>query len=324
MKTPSLSRTLRAIALFAAVACPLAQAQDGKVVRIIVPYPPGGATDALARTLATKLGPELDQNVVVDNRPGASGQIGTAFVKGAPADGSTFLFTSDHPIVTLPHLVAKAGYEPLKDFVAVGQVARFSLALSVASSTGAKTLNDFSGYVRANPAKASYGVPVVGGFPSSVGVAVARKIGVPMVAVPFPGSGPVVLNVAGNQVIAGVTGLGDALPLAKAEKVRIVAITGAQRSKIFPDIPTFEELGYPGLAVASWYAFFAPAGTPRAVAQRFNTALVKVLNDPEVKARILEMSIDWAPTTLDESAAEFKAAAGYWTEAAKSPDFVRP
>jgi tripartite-type tricarboxylate transporter receptor subunit TctC len=302
----------------------LAAAQGPATVRLVVPFPPGGATDALARLLAPKLGAELNQNVIVENRPGASGQIGTAFVKAAPTDGSVLLFTTDHTIVTVPHLVPSSGYEALRDFVAMGQVARYPMALTVAPGTGAASLADFANYVKAHPGKANYGVPVVGGFPSTVGMSVARRIGVPMVAAPFAGSGPVVANVAADQLTAGVTGLGDAMPMHKGGRVRVVAITGTQRSPMLPGVPTFQELGYPGLTLRSWYGFFGPKALPAPAAERFNRALLKVLADPEVKLRVAELSMEIAPTTLAEAAAEFKTAADFWTEAAKSPDFVRP
>lgn len=317
------TRRAAAAAILALSTC-LSWAQGGGTVRLIVPFPPGGATDALARALAPKLSTQLGQNVIVENKAGASGQIGTAFVKSAPADGSVFLFTTDHTIVTVPHLVANAGYEPLRDFVAVGQVARFPLALTVGPATGAKSLADLATYVKANPGKGNYGVPVVGGFPSTVGVMVARRIGVPMVAVPFPGSGPVVTNVAADQVTAGVTGLGDAMQMHKGGRVKVVAITGTRRSAILPNVPTFEESGYPGLTLNSWYGFFAPKALPAQQALRFNRAVAAALAEADIAQRIAELSMEIAPTTLPEAAAEFKTAADFWTDAAKSPEFVRP
>ncbi len=317
------SMMVAALGVALSLGASLAPAQE-RTVRIVVPFAAGGATDALARTIANRLGPELGQNIIVENKPGAGGQIGTAFVKGAPADGSVYLFTPDHTIVTIPHLVANAGYEALKDFVAVGQVARFPLALAVSPSTGAKTLPAFAAYLKANPGKAAYGVPVVGGFPSTVGTAVARKVGVSMVAVPFAGSGPAVMNAAGGHVASSVTGLADALPLAKTGQVHIAAITGTRRSSVLPEVPTFEELGYPGLDANSWYAFFAPKALPAAAAQQFNQALRKAMDAPDVRQKIADLSIEFAPTTLAEAEAEFKAAAAYWDKAAQQPDFVRP
>lgn len=311
------------LALLALVAS-AAFAQDAKTVRLVVPFPPGGATDAIARMVAPKLAQELGQTVIVDNRTGASGQIGTAYVKSAAPDGLTYLFTTDHTIVTLPVLVAGAGYDPLRDFTAVGQVARFQLALTTSATAQATNLAGFKDLVRASADRASFGVPVVGGFPSMVGVALQKSIGLPLTAVPYRGSGPVVTDVAGGQVTAGVTGLADAMPMAKGGRVRIFAVTGLKRSSVVPDVPTFEELGVSGLTIDSWYAFFAPAGLPAATAERFNQALAKVLADGEIKQKIADLSIELAPTTLKQADDVLKSAAGYWLNASKQPDFVRP
>lgn len=302
----------------------VAFAQEAKTVRLVVPFPPGGATDAIARMLAPRLAQELGQPMIVENRTGASGQIGTAHVKSAPPDGLTYLFTTDHTVVTLPVLVAQAGYDPLKDFVALGQVARYPLALTTAATNPANSLAGFKELVRANADRASFGVPVVGGFPSMVGVALQKSMGLPMTAVPYRGSGPVVTDVVGGQVTAGVTGLADAMPMAKGGRVRIFAVTGLKRSSVVPDVPTFEELGVPGLTIDSWYAFFAPAGLPVATAERFNQALAKVLAEREIKQKIAELSIELAPTTLKQADDVLKSAAHYWLNASKQPDFVRP
>lgn len=316
----TLIAALCAVAAFSAPAPALAQAG---VIRIVVPFPAGGGTDALARTIAPRLAADLGQNVIVENRPGAGGQIGTAAVKAAAADGSTYLFTPDHPIVTLPHVVDKAGYEA-RDFVAVGQVARFALALSAGPATGARTMAEFAAFAKANPDRASYGVPYVGGMASTAGVAISKKLGVKLVAIPYQGSGPVVLAVAADHVASGITGLAEALPLAQAGKLRVLAVSGQRRSPQLPDVPTFEELGYAGLTISSWYAFFAPKALPPATAQRFNLALQKALAAPEVKQKIADLAIEYAPTSLDEAGAELHKAAAFWNEAAKSPDFVRP
>jgi tripartite-type tricarboxylate transporter receptor subunit TctC len=299
-------------------------AQETKPARIIVPFPAGGATDALARLLAIKLGSELGQNFIVENKPGASGQIGTAFVKSSAPDGNTWLFTPDHTIVTLPRLVQKAGYEPLDDFVAAGLVARFPLALSVAPNTGVKSLQELTQFVRSQPGQGSYGVPVVGGFPSTVGVALSQRIGVPLVAVPFPGSGPALQQVAANQIMASITGLADAMPLAKAGRVKVVAVTGEKRSPFLADVPTFQELGISSLSIDSWYGFFAPKATAPAMIERFNHVLVKVLNESDVKQRIADFYIEQTPATLPEAQAEFRTATQFWLEASKSPSFIRP
>ena len=307
------------------LALPLALPSAAKAqTRILVPYPPGGATDMLARTLAPRLGAVLGQNFIVENRAGASGQIGTAALKGAPADGSVYLFSTEHTVVTVPFLFPKAGYDALKDFMAVGQVARFQLGMTVSPGTGAKSLSEFADFARANPAKANYGVPVIGGFPSTVGVAVSKKVGTPMTAVPYNGSGPVVQAVAADQVSSGITGLADTMPMVQAGRVRVVAVTGTKRSSVLPDVPTFEELGYPGMNVYGWYAFFAPKGLPPPVAEKFNKALATVLAEPEIRQRIRDLTTELAPTTLDEADRELRTSYDFWTRAANSPDFVRP
>ncbi len=315
---------LRLPLILLAFAATMAMAQDTRTIRLVVPFPAGGATDAIARMIASKLAQSFGQPVIVDNRTGASGQIGTAYVKSAPPDGLTYLFTPDHTIVTLPVLMDSAGYDPLKDFTAVGQVARFQLALSTSASGGVTNLSGFKEWARAHPDRANFGVPVVGGYPSMVGVALQKSIGVPMTAVPYRGSGPVVTDVAGGQVAAGVTGLADVLPMAQGGRARILAVTGRQRSSMVPDVPTFEELGVPGLTVDSWYAFFAPAGLPTATAERFNRALAKALAEQDIQQKIAELSIELAPTSLKEADDLLKGAARYWLDASKQPDFVRP
>lgn len=234
------------------------------------------------------------------------------------------LFTTDHTIVTVPHLVANAGFDALRDFVALGQVARFPLAVSVAANSAPKSLAELLAAYRADANRRNYGIPVIGGFPSTVGVALTKAAGTALVAVPFQGSNQVLLNVAGDQVAAGVTGLGDAVAMHTGGRVRILAITGTQRSPALPEVPTFEEQGVRGLNQVSWYAFFAPKALPAAAAERFNQALLKALDDPAIRRKVADLSVELAPTRLSESAAELKSAAEFWAEAAKSPDFVRP
>ncbi len=303
-----------------------AYAQDGRLVRLVIPFPPGGGTDSLARAIAPKLARELGSNVVVENRVGASGQIALNHVKAAPTDGTTVLLTSDHSIVAVPVLNPNAGYDARTDFTALGQVSRFQLALAIAPGTKARNMAEFASYIRANPTKANYGLPVVGGFPSTIGVTVAKKIGgTPMMTpVPFAGSAQLMQNILGDQVAGGITDMPTFIPMHRADKLRIVAVSGTRRAAALPDVPTFEELGYTGLSANSWYSFFGPKDMPRAVSERFNRALLAALADPEVKQRISDLGHEYAPLGLQESDAELKAAANFWVEAAKSPDFVRP
>jgi tripartite-type tricarboxylate transporter receptor subunit TctC len=294
-----------------------AAAQDFKnPIRIVIPFAPGGATDALGRLLGPRLGKELSQTVIIDNKPGASGQIGTAAVKAAPPDGATFLLALDHSVVVVPLITPTAGYDAMKDFVPVGQVARFQWTFAVPMSSPAKTLPEFVEFVRREPQNGNYGVPLIGGVPDIIGAAITRKANVKMEAIAFGGSAQMMPQLIGGQLASGVTGEPEGVTMSRGGKVRILAISGGKRSALLPSVPTFEELGFTGVNVNSFNAFFAPKGLPRPLAEKFNAALRTVLNDPEVQGRIKDMSLDLAPTDLDQSAGELAKSYAFWREAA--------
>lgn len=306
------------VGAMAALMAAAAGAQDFKhPIRIVVPFAPGGATDALARLLGPRLSKELNQTVIVDNRPGASGLIGTAAVKAAPADGSTFLLALDHSVVVVPLITPTAGYDAVRDFVPVGQVARFQWTFAVPLASPAKTLPEFVELVRKDPQQGNYGVPLQGGVPDIIGAAIARKASVRMEAIAFGGSAQMMPQLIGGQLASGVTGEPEGVQMAQGGKVRILAISGGKRSSLLPDVPTFEELGFTGVNVNSFNAFFAPKGLPPALAEKFNAALRTVLKDAEVQARIKDMSLDLAPTDLPQSNAELARSYAFWNDAAK-------
>ena len=303
-----------AVAVFAALA---AGAQDFKTpIKIVVPFAPGGATDALARLLGPRLGKELNQTVIVDNRPGASGQIGTVAVKAAPADGSTFLLALDHSVVVVPLITPTAGYDAVRDFVPVGQVARFQWTFAVPLTSSARSLPEFVDMVRKDPQSGNYGVPLQGGVPDIIGAAITRKANVKMESIAFGGSAQLMPQLIGGQLASGVTGEPEGVQMARGGKVRILAISGGKRSSLLPEVPTFEELGFTGVDVNSFNAFFAPKGLSPVLAEKFNTALRAVLKDAEVQARIKEMSLDLAPTDLNQSRAELAKSYAFWNDAA--------
>lgn len=295
-----------------------AQAQEFKTpIKIIIPFAPGGATDALARAVGPKLSKELNQTVIIDNKPGASGQIGTAAVKAAPADGSTFLLALDHSVVVVPLITPTAGYDALKDFVPVGQVARFQWTFAVPMNSPAKTLPEFVELVRRDPQNGNYGVPLTGGVPDIIGTAITRKAGVKMEAIAFGGSAQMMPQLIGGQLASGVTGEPEGVTMFRGGKVRILAISGGKRSTLLPEVPTFEEMGFGGVNVNSFNAFFAPKGLPRPLAEKFNLALRTVLKDPEVQAKIKDMSLELAPTDLVQSANELAKSYAFWHDAAQ-------
>ena len=290
-----------------------ASAQDFKgPVKIVVPFAAGGATDALARLLAPRLAKEIGQPIIIDNRPGASGQIGTAAVKAAPPDGSTLLLALDHSVVVVPLITPGAGYDALKDFAPVGQVARFQWTLAVPIGSPARTLPEFVEVVRKDPVKGNYGVPLTGGVPDIIGTAISRKASVKMEPIPFGGSAQLMPQLIGGQLASGVTGEPEGVQMLRGGKVRLLAISGGKRSSLLPDVPTFEELGFTGVNVNSFNAFFAPKGLPRPTAEKFNAALRTVLKDPEVQQKFREMSLELAPTDLEQSARELATSYAFW------------
>ncbi len=297
-----------------------AVAQDFKnPIKIVVPFGAGGATDVVARLLAPGLSKQMGQPVVVENKPGASGQLGTALVKSAPADGSTFLLALDHSVVVVPLMTPAANYDAIKDFVAVGQVARFQWTLAVPASSPAKNLNEFVDLVRKDPTQGNYGVPLQGGVPDIIGVALSRKANIKMESVAFGGSAALMPQLLGGHLAAGVTGEPEGLQMFKGGKVRILAISGGKRSAFLPAVATFEEQGFPGVNVNSFNAFFAPKALPRALAEKFNAALRATLADKEVQQKIHEMSLEYAPADLDESAREVAKSYEFWRKAGVTP-----
>lgn len=284
-------------------------------IKVVVPYAAGGGTDVLARLLAPGLSQALGQNVIIENKAGASGQIGTQLVQGAAPDGATLLFTVDHSLITVPLTVPDVRYDATTDFVALGQAARSAWTLSIPAGAAYRDFNAYATATKGDPLLRSYGVPFVGGAPEVVGSAIGKRLGVPMVAVPYSGSGPVIQNVMAGQVPAGITGMPEAMAVHRSGKARVVAVSGAARTPLLPDVPTFKELGIEGLEFHTFLGFFAPKKLPAPMAQEFNAALRKTLADPAVLERIRQMSLQPAPTTLEEASREVDEMARFWKAA---------
>jgi tripartite-type tricarboxylate transporter receptor subunit TctC len=298
---------------------PSAQAQEFKQgIRLVVPYGAGGSTDVMARAVAQTIAKELGQPVVVDNKPGANGQIGSQYVKSAPADGSTFLFTLDHSVIIVPQITPNVPYAP-KDFLPVGTAGRFQWVLVTPLSGPAKSLPEFVEAAKKDPALRNYGVPIVGGVPQVMGEALARKVDAPLTVVPFAGAAPLMPQLMGGQLSAGIVGVGEALSMSKSGKVRLLGISGSKRSAILPDVPTFEEMGLPGVSLGTFYTVYAPKDLPKPMAERFNKALRLAIADPAVEKRAQEMSIELYSPALDETQREMATVAAFWQRALKAP-----
>ncbi|MGD9945425.1 MAG: Bug family tripartite tricarboxylate transporter substrate binding protein [Burkholderiaceae bacterium] len=288
---------------------------------VLVGFPPGGATDVVARTLADKLKDALGQTVIVENRAGAGGQIATQQLKAAPADGSVVMLTIDHSHVIIPLTFKTAGYDPIKDFTPLAGVAMYRNALAVNTSLGATTMADFGKWLKANPSNANYGIPAVGSVPQFAGYILGQSLGTPMTSVPYKGGAPLVQDVLGQQVPAGIGSLTEFIDHHRAGKLRVLAVSGDTRSKIAPDIPTFQELGLKGIDKNPWLAFFGPRGLPPAFVERFNAAVRTALSQPDIVERLTKMGNEVAYTSPAELQEWVVSATQHWGAVIKASGF---
>ncbi|MET0543838.1 MAG: Bug family tripartite tricarboxylate transporter substrate binding protein [Variovorax sp.] len=292
-----LSRGVRgavALASFTAMAG-LAQAQGGQPIKLLVGFPAGAGTDAIARMLGEKLKDELGAPVVIENRAGAGGQIAAQALKVAPADGHTFFLSHDHSISILPQVVKNPGFNPQADFVPVAGFATFANVLAVSGATPAKTIDEYVKWVKTQRGgKDTIGVPAPGSIPEFLVKMIGDKYKIDVQAAPYRGSAPMTADMLGNQISAGIASVPDFIENHKAGKVRIVAVIGAKRQPLLPAVPTFTELGFPNLDDYPYYGVFAPVGTPQPVIDRFGAALQKVLAMPDIKEKLTTLGLNVA------------------------------
>ena len=296
-----------------------ASAQDGPV-RILVGSP-GGATDVIARLIVDRMKTSLGTTIVVENRPGASGMLAAEALKNAAPDGKTLMISPITVTVFAPLTQTKLRYDPIKDFAPVSLVATFQLALAVGPGSPAKTLHEYIAWVRANPAKATYGTPTAGGPPHFFGVMLARATGVDLAFVPYKGGAPLVNDLIGGQVPAGITALSELLKHHESGKVRILASSGSQRSPAAPQVPTFKELGFAAMEGMGWYAFHTTARTPRPIIDRLSTAIASAIKAPEVNERLLAIGLEPVGSTPDELASRVAEDTARWAPIVKASGF---
>lgn len=272
------------LSLVGALASPIALADVP--ARFMVPFPAGGAADAMARVLVEKLKEEMKQTIVVDNRPGASTRIAAELLKQAPADGNTVLMTLMDTMVIAPLVYSNLRYDPARDFAPITEIAEVTYGIAVRADQPYRNLGDYVQAAKADHAKATIGISGLGSALHFVSYEFSRKSGADMNIVPFHGGPAMVTSLIGGQIGAAVDGLGVFVKQHEAGKLRVLAVSGKRRVIQLPDVPTFQEQGFPSLVVGSYYALFAPAATPDAQVQRWNQAMRKVLALPEVRARI--------------------------------------
>ncbi|WP_425259517.1 Bug family tripartite tricarboxylate transporter substrate binding protein [Rubrivivax sp. RP6-9] len=293
----------------ALAAASLAQAQSwpSKPVTLLVPFPPGGSTDMIARTLAPKLQEQLGGTFIIENKAGATGTVGAGIVKRAPADGHTIFVSSLGPFVIAPHLIKNVPYDALKDFDPITVAVQAPNVLAVPAASPHKSLADVIAYHRANPGKMSFASSGNGSSDHLTAELFWQQTGTSGSHIPYKGGAPAMADLLGGQVDATFMNINTGITNIRAGKLRALAITSTQRSPLLPDVPTMEELGYKGVTVQSWQAFAAPAGLPADIKRKLHAAIAAGLNDPQVKSRLLDLGFEIVANTPEQFAA-FQAA----------------
>jgi len=285
------------------VLAPLAvAAQDwpAKPVRFVVPFPPGGSVDPLARLVGAKLGDSLKQPFIVENKPGAGGTVGTAFAAKSPADGYTFLFVFDSHAVN-PALVPNLPFDTARDFAPVMLVGTAPYAIATQAGKPWRGFADVVSASKAKPESVSIGSIGNGTLGHLLLVMAQQGGGFKVTHAPYRGGGPMVQDMLGGQIELGVGSVALLAPQVKGGKLRAIAVAGEQRSPALPEVPTLIEQGFPGLTAYAWWGIFAPAGTPKPILDKFHAELMKGFNQPEVRKTLTEtLGMDLALSTPDE------------------------
>ncbi|WP_027476763.1 tripartite tricarboxylate transporter substrate-binding protein [Curvibacter gracilis] len=315
---------LGSLALALTGLCGTTQAQPNASIRILVGFAAGGSSDMIARQLAQGLQQELGQPVVVDNKPGAGGQIAAQLLKAAKPDGQTLYLSNSHTMAMIPLTVLNPGYDAAKDFAPIGLVAVnpdvFVINPSVVGNPKAG-LKEFAQWAKGNPDRGNVGVPAPASAPDfAVGI-VAKALDADLRSVPYRGDAPVAQDVMAGQISAGIGSVGAMLQPAKAGKVRIVAVNGTSRLALLPDVPTYAELGIKGYEEMIYTGLFAPAGLPADLVQRYSTALAKVVKSEAFAEKLSAMGISAASSSPAELAARVAHTHKDWTVMVKNAGY---
>ena len=296
------------IALFAALASGgvLAQAFPAKPISLVVPFPPGGTTDVLARALAERLGPVLGQPVIVENKPGAGATIGADHVVKAKADGHVLLVGAVHHTIA-SSVFKKLPYDFQKDLAPITTIAMVPNVLVVNANTPAKNVNELVALLKAKPDQASYGSNGNGTAQHLIGTQFQGMTGTKVTHIPYEGSGPLATDLLGGQILMSFDTITPVLPHIKGGKLRPLAVTTSTRSPALPDVPTLDEAGLKGFNIGTWFGILAPAGTPKEVTERLSTEMVKIIHSPEFRKRMEEIGADPIGNTQEQMAQQIKS-----------------
>lgn len=303
-------------ALGIAVSGAYSQSYPTKPIRLIVPYPPGGGTDIIGRTVARKLSDVFGQQVVVDNRGGAGGTIGTEIVAKSPADGYTILMAPTSHVIN-PSIYSKLPYDTAKDFIPITLAASATIVLASHPSLPVKSVKELIAYAKRKPGQINFGSAGNGTVFHLTGELFKRQAGIDMIHVPFKGGGPTVANLVGGQVSLAFETMLALSPHIKAGKVRGLAVTSAQRSTVMPELPTIAELGFPDIVAENWYGFYAPTGTAKAVVTKLSTEIAKILKQRDVKETFQGLGTEVVGSTPEQLGDYVRKELAKWSKTAK-------
>ena len=306
-----------ALALVASTEAFAQAAFPTRTVTLMVGFAPGGGTDIAARIVAKQLATEFGQQVVVENRAGAGGNIATGAVARAAPDGYLISLATISSLTVQPHLNSKLPYDPRRDLAPLTMGVVFANVLVVHPSVPATTVAEFVALARAKPETIGYGTSGIGTTGHLAGELFRLMAKAPIVHVPYKGGGPAMTDLLGGQIPAVFASAPSALPQVKAGKIRALATTGSARSSFLPDVPTIAESGYPGYEAINWYAFVAPGKTPKDIVDRLNRDLVKSLNAPEIREQLLNNGMEPQPSTPEELARYMEREFATWGRVVK-------
>ena len=305
------------VAALGSVANVAAQQYPNKPIRMVVPFPPGGGNDAIGRLVAQKMSEGLGQPMVVDNRPGAGTTLGTALAAKSPADGYTILLSSVTSHALAPHLYEKTGYNPLKDFSGISMLATTPYILTVGATQPYRSVQDIITAAKAKPGGLTFASGGVGSNTHLSGAIFEELTGTNILHVPYKGSAPAITDLLGNVVTMMFDTATAATQHVLSGKLRALAVTGNRRLPDLPNVPTFAEAGVQNFNASSWYSIHVPAGTPAPIVARLNAEVKRVVNLPEVRAKLLAIGAEPVTSTPEQLDAFVKAEFSQWGQLIK-------
>jgi tripartite-type tricarboxylate transporter receptor subunit TctC len=294
-----------------------AQSYPAKAIRIVVPYPAGGTSDILARSVGQKLSEAWGQPVVVDNKPGANGNVGADIVAKAAPDGYTLLLADIGSLAISPSVYPTLPFDPAKDFAPVTMVAYSPHILVVHPSVPVASVKELVALAKAKPGKLNFAISGVGGAPHLAGVDFALRTGVDWVYIPYKGGAQAIADVAGGQADVTLNGMLATYPLVKGDKLKLLAVSSAKRMSAIPDVPTIAEAGVPGFESGSWQGVIAPAGTPADIVAKLNGEIARIVGTPEMRENLGKQGAEVRTTTPDAFATFIRTEKARWAKVVK-------